>query len=492
MNVFQITYSDLEPYYVQIVNHFRKLILRGQLVRGQKLPNEQELKQNLGVHRKTLRQALSLLEKEGLVRRIPRKGNYIAGRTDVARISSSGALDFCFARLAPLRTGTTLSPLEYACRLDIEVPYHSERLHNCLEKAYQHKEQWPLKILPAADSIKQLKSRIIRCFEGLHGVRLKPSQMSLVQGEYDAYRNVLALFSRCQGEYILMRRSCNTAIQQLTRDLGFQIKFADGANESRFLDRAAHLLKKCSIKAIYIESRCDHSFCTSLSEEGKVRLLSLAARYHVPIIEVDYDRELDAGPFQPLFFKDPSRVIYISCASKTLDFLYDLKVILAHPRIISSLRHLNDGWSVVRERCLRVYAELLNPDLLLAEVAAMRRSLGLTRSYFVEVVSMTLTKDATFSYSCASSSIVFYLPFYTSEALLRSGLRSNGICHRELRSECTVDMPFKMLKVCFSCMPRQATQALALRLVSVINESVQCSISRSNESMYHAAAVQLA
>ena len=55
--------------YVQLFERLKREILRGAYQRGQRLPGENEMAQEYGMSRQTVRQALSLLEQEDLIER---------------------------------------------------------------------------------------------------------------------------------------------------------------------------------------------------------------------------------------------------------------------------------------------------------------------------------------------------------------------------------------------------------------------------------------
>ena len=66
-----------KPLYITVYDKLYKLIMDGTFMAGSKLPAEPELAKMFGVSRMTLRQSLSLLQDDGLVRRIHGKGNFI-------------------------------------------------------------------------------------------------------------------------------------------------------------------------------------------------------------------------------------------------------------------------------------------------------------------------------------------------------------------------------------------------------------------------------
>ncbi len=70
--------STALPLYSQIAESLLDRIESGRLAPGERLPPERELSQMLGVNRMTLRQALRLLETQGLLVRRQGNGTYIA------------------------------------------------------------------------------------------------------------------------------------------------------------------------------------------------------------------------------------------------------------------------------------------------------------------------------------------------------------------------------------------------------------------------------
>ncbi len=65
------------PAYAQLANILRTGISRGEYSPGERLPAESALAKNHGVSAMTARQAVSVLEEEGLVRRIQGKGTFV-------------------------------------------------------------------------------------------------------------------------------------------------------------------------------------------------------------------------------------------------------------------------------------------------------------------------------------------------------------------------------------------------------------------------------
>ena len=75
------------PLYKQIENYIREEIKSGKFNDGSFLPKEEKLANQFGVSRNTVRQGISNLVNEGLLKRTPGKGTVLAERTITTRLS---------------------------------------------------------------------------------------------------------------------------------------------------------------------------------------------------------------------------------------------------------------------------------------------------------------------------------------------------------------------------------------------------------------------
>jgi GntR family transcriptional regulator len=76
------------PVYKQIADHLRTAIARGRLHEGDQLPSEARLMNHYSVARMTIRNAMRLLQDEGLVTAEHGKGVYVRSRPPVRRLAS--------------------------------------------------------------------------------------------------------------------------------------------------------------------------------------------------------------------------------------------------------------------------------------------------------------------------------------------------------------------------------------------------------------------
>lgn len=93
MSADTVLTSSVDPtsdrsVYKQIADHLRTVIARGQLREGDQLPSEAQLMEHYGVARMTIRNALRLLQDEGLVTSEHGRGSYVRSRPPVRRLAS--------------------------------------------------------------------------------------------------------------------------------------------------------------------------------------------------------------------------------------------------------------------------------------------------------------------------------------------------------------------------------------------------------------------
>ncbi|MFC4529149.1 GntR family transcriptional regulator [Sphaerisporangium dianthi] len=76
-----------EPAYVRIAGEYARRIRAGELLPGMQLPSYAEIAQQNGVSDIVVRKALELLQSQGLVRSVRRRGMFVADRPNLVRVS---------------------------------------------------------------------------------------------------------------------------------------------------------------------------------------------------------------------------------------------------------------------------------------------------------------------------------------------------------------------------------------------------------------------
>lgn len=70
--------QETQTKYQSLINYIEEQIATGQLCPGDKLPSENELSEQFGISRQTVRKAIGVLEENGMVRRVKGSGTYLS------------------------------------------------------------------------------------------------------------------------------------------------------------------------------------------------------------------------------------------------------------------------------------------------------------------------------------------------------------------------------------------------------------------------------
>jgi GntR family transcriptional regulator len=73
----QLNFSGKQDVYVEIAEKYKSYIRLGVIKNGEKLPSVREAAGELGVNPNTIARAYSLLEEQGYVRALPKKGAFV-------------------------------------------------------------------------------------------------------------------------------------------------------------------------------------------------------------------------------------------------------------------------------------------------------------------------------------------------------------------------------------------------------------------------------
>lgn len=74
-----LNYRDSQPIYSQIRDGLRRLIVKGALSPGEKLPAVRDMAMDLAVNPNAIARAYTELEREGLIRAVPGEGCFACG-----------------------------------------------------------------------------------------------------------------------------------------------------------------------------------------------------------------------------------------------------------------------------------------------------------------------------------------------------------------------------------------------------------------------------
>ena len=90
--MFSIDYKSRLPFYEQLVESVKSMVLSGLLSGDDPLPSVRQLSSDLGINPNTVQKAYATLEQQGIVYTIPGKGNFIRPDTESLRAQQERVL----------------------------------------------------------------------------------------------------------------------------------------------------------------------------------------------------------------------------------------------------------------------------------------------------------------------------------------------------------------------------------------------------------------
>ncbi len=76
--MIQLNYRDTRPFYQQIKDNVRQLVVSGALKKHEKLPSVREMAASLAINPNTIQRAYRELESEGYIYTLSGKGTFVA------------------------------------------------------------------------------------------------------------------------------------------------------------------------------------------------------------------------------------------------------------------------------------------------------------------------------------------------------------------------------------------------------------------------------
>ncbi len=83
--MIQLNYRDTRPFYQQIKDNIRQLVISRAMVKNEKLPSVRELASALAINPNTIARAYRELENEGYIYTVSGKGSFVSGSIDETR-----------------------------------------------------------------------------------------------------------------------------------------------------------------------------------------------------------------------------------------------------------------------------------------------------------------------------------------------------------------------------------------------------------------------
>ncbi|WP_368654262.1 PLP-dependent aminotransferase family protein [Ornithinibacillus sp. 4-3] len=294
----------MNPKYINIMEEIKLRLTNGSLVTGSKLPSIRHLAKEFSCSKNTVIKAYVELEKEHLIYAVPKSGYYVVNEFQ-NEINENKEIDF-------LSAGPDKNAMPY---VDFQ---------HCMNQAIEHYKE-ELFTYSDQQGLYSLRAQVAKYLQDLQ-VFTQPERLVVVSGSQQALNLLVSMpFPNGKNNILIEQPTYFGFIEslQLQQTTTFGI---DLSMEGIDFDRLEYIFRNNDIKFFYIIPRFHNPLGHCYSNREKKKIVELAEKYDVYIVEDDFLGDLDPNAkSDPLFSFDPSeRVIYIKSFSKI--FLPGLRI----------------------------------------------------------------------------------------------------------------------------------------------------------------------
>jgi 2-aminoadipate transaminase len=385
------------PLYVQLRDQLRALVHAGDLRPGDRIPASRELATALGVHRTTVANAYAELESEGLIQGHVGRGTFIRANGNGLKITPpappvlDGAhgirweLLFADERgeevLSRLTAAAPEDALSFVMARPAEEHFPVEELQTCINAVLRREAIEVLNLGPS-DGYGPLKEALL---ELLHkeSIAAKDENLMVTDGCQQSLDLICKAFVRPGDSVILENPAYPGAVAifnaSRARCLAVPVrtKAEPGTSLGMDMDVLEATLAANRVKLIVVTPDFHNPTGMSLPLESRRRLLELAARHSVPIVEDHIYGRLYGRPERVPSLKQMDRsnlVIHIDSFAKVAFPGLRVGWIVAPAAAIERLRVVKQNTDIHTDQLAQAsLAEFLRRGLFTKHVAKMRK-----------------------------------------------------------------------------------------------------------------------
>lgn len=275
--------------YQQLAQELKEEILSGNLQKGDKLPSIRELVALYGVNKDTVQRALRSLKDESFIYAVEKSGYYVLKNSEAKQLEES---EEDYSQL----------PIE-----DLRICFN-QSLASAHDLKLTKKEQ--------ASGMNELIQALMPILEE-YGVYATKEQLVITTGTQQALYILLQLI---QGKKVLLEQPTYARMNELVKHLNIPYETIERQMDGEIdLNRLEELFASGEFSLFYTISRFHNPLGGSYSEATKKKIVELASKYSVYIIEDDYMADFVEGNATPLHYYDmDARVIYVKSFSSIL------------------------------------------------------------------------------------------------------------------------------------------------------------------------------
>jgi 2-aminoadipate transaminase len=317
--------GSIVPIYRQIYERLREQILAGALPEGTRLPPERTLAERLEVNRSTVVHAYRDLVADGLIEQRVGSGSRVAATLRAGQPDRSAAVPW-WVTLPPWRVGqfpAVLGELAAAQHGDLiafvqGVPPAEPSPLADLSRSFARVGGDVNFVLTYGDSegYAPLREAIALRMRS-RGCAIDPRDVLMLTGSTQGITLVAQSLAE-PGDEIIVEAPTYPGALQIFQIAGLRAIPVPVDEDGMRVDHVEAILRTRRPRFVYTMPSIHNPTGMTMNADRRDRLVTLAKRHGVPIVEDDPYGELATTRVPPLLARDPEYVIHISSFSKTI------------------------------------------------------------------------------------------------------------------------------------------------------------------------------
>jgi len=480
------------PLARQIQTHIERLIGQGLLAPGVKLPATRELAEELGVNRTTVATAYEELVASGWARahvgqgtfvtdRVPERGT--AAPVSLPRLDWSGLL----SRRAQIvwadtrrraAYGQVVRPapgvISFAGGMPDSTLFPTDAFRHVLNGVIREEGRELLQYYQPAGypPLRQYLAGYLLRF----GVEARPEEILIVNGSQQGF-DLVARTLLDPGDYVAIEQPSYPRAMQVFRSIGAELLSVPMGPDGLDVGHLERLLERQEPKLLYCQPSAHNPTGLTMGLETRRRLLDLASRRRLPIVEDGFDGTLYYGERPPGPLKALDRaglVVYVGTFSKILFPGLRLGWIVAPPELIERLEMAKQLADIHTSPLIQaaVY-QFCQRRLLDRHQARALKEYGRRREALLAGLRAHMPAGITWTETRGGFSLMLTLPEGMDATALLPRAQSRGVTFTPGNAFFVDGGGERMLRLSFSALPLAQVEEGTRRLGEAIREQAR-------------------
>lgn len=299
------------PLKKQLYDAITAKILKGELVKGDKLPSTRELADKLGIARNTVIEIYEQLISEAYLETAYGKGTFIAGGKDGTSVQDAISAPQGQSRIK--RTGGS-NRIHFACGIPDLKAFPRKAWFRTLKESLEEADDILLGYGPAF-GYQPLRETLARYLMKYKGIHCSSAQIVVVNGTSDALNMIALLFQKDVAQ-IMIEPAVAGFVPDIFRTFGYKLS----PMKMDYHGVTTKDLPEADDGIIFTSPSHQFPLGSTLSIERRLELADYAKTHRHYIIEDDYDSEFryTGAPLNSIYQLAPDNVIHLGTFSKTL------------------------------------------------------------------------------------------------------------------------------------------------------------------------------